>query len=253
MSKKEWAELCDSVTNRMVAHVRPHVSPLFRSRTKPRLLEGSGSFVEASDSKAVITCEHVSRGRDLDFVLLGLAQTYGLGLSVNCEPEPVDVEIVSLKPGNWSADCHKSCTIPKRRFALRHDPSCMEEMMFIHGFAKENSGVGFGALLPASTGYLTQVIAECSSEDDMFELFWDPGKETYSSATSPDLRESHKFIDPSGISGTLVWDTKFMAMRNSGIEWKPDHACVTGMVQRWDEATKSLICLRVEKFRHMLH
>ena len=53
------------------------------------------------------------------------------------------------------------------------------------------------------------------------------------------------------MSGSLVWNTKFLEVTQTGETWDPErHAVVTGMLRRWDQDTSSLLVWRVE---HLLN
>lgn len=54
------------------------------------------------------------------------------------------------------------------------------------------------------------------------------------------------------MSGSLVWNTRYLETRESGRNWSPDDAVVTGLLRRWDEKTKTLLVYRVEHVRTWL-
>lgn len=249
MTREEWSSICDEVTNKMVHQVRDFISPLYISGSCPRALEGSGAFVEFGTDNALITCHHVSRGRPLDFSFRGHGSLFELGAPIATEVDPIDVELTSLKTDNWAGVAHSAKAIPRDRFDSCHNPHCKEEILFIHGYAGENAGSGFGEDQPISTGYVTQQI---EPGNGVFTLFWRPGNETYSSETDESVRLQHKAMDPHGLSGSLVWDTKRMSCHEAKMEWSPSNARVSGIVSRWDEESGALTCVPIERFRHVL-
>jgi len=246
MTENEWKEICDDVNNQMIRHVRPYITPLFKSSIQPRSLVGSGSFIRTGKTQSILTCEHVIRGKEMDFILSGNQTPYGIGHSLASYPEPIDLELASIKPGNWLNVVHNSKSICESQISRRHAPYCKEEILFIQGFAFENSGLGHGDEIPISTGLATQQKSTGSSDEKIFELFWEPNKMNYSSETDEQTQNIHRHIDPRGISGSLVWDTKFLECTAQKINWSPAYSTVTGIVQRWDSTTASLICLRSE-------
>jgi hypothetical protein len=46
---------------------------------------------------------------------------------------------------------------------------------------------------------------------------------------------NHCLLDPPGISGCLVWNTRFVECFNQGKEWAPGCADVAGIVWFWNE------------------
>lgn len=247
MTKEEWHDKCDEITNLMVQYVRPYVSPLFITSSSPRKLIGSGSFIVYEENNAVLTCEHVSGSKKLDFFLRGNTAAHELGKIITSCSKDLDLELIGMKPDNWCGVEHSSKSLTHSLFAEEHSPKSKEEVMFIQGFSDENSGSGYGDEIPISTGLATQVQASTTSNIKNFEIPWSPNKETYPSGTESSLRERHVHKIPSGMSGTLVWNTRYLEVSRQGIKWKPEHARITGIVHRWDKDTKSLICLKVEK------
>ena len=65
-------------------------------------------------------------------------------------------------------------------------------------------------------------------------MFWDPSKTQHTAATSQEAREAVKFSDPRGLSGSLVWNTRYLEVTQAGGTWTPNKAVVTGLLRRWD-------------------
>lgn len=74
-----------------------------------------------------------------------------------------------------------------------------------------------------------------------FALHYSPDK-----ATSADGNSS--LPDPHGFSGSLVWDTKYVACRQSNRKWCPEMAEVTGIAWGWPS---SEACILVTKVEHL--
>jgi hypothetical protein len=69
---------------------------------------------------------------------------------------------------------------------------------------------------------------------------------------SADIRSEIKFDNAEGFSGSLVWNTRYLEALAAGRNWTPNDAVVTGLVRRWDTATKTLLIYRVEHVRAWL-
>jgi len=61
-----------------------------------------------------------------------------------------------------------------------------------------------------------------------------------------------RFENPAGLSGSLVWNTRYCEANRNGAVWNPEDAVVTGLLRRWDTETKTLLVLRVEQLREWL-
>jgi hypothetical protein len=115
----------------------------------------------------------------------------------------------------------------------------------VRGFAGENAGYGFGIHQTNASGYCSQEKAG-TGDTQIFEVFWEPNNTAYSQGTSEEARPNVKFEDARGLSGSLVWNTRFVEVTSKGGVWSPEHAVVTGLLRRWDEATRTLLVWRVE-------
>lgn len=117
-------------------------------------------------------------------------------------------------------------------------------------YAGENSTYD-GILNSNGTGYLSQEI-EDTGDAQIFEMFWEPDKTQYSCGTTDEARAAVKFEEPPGLSGSLVWNTRYLEVTNAGNVWTPEDAVVTGLLRRWKEKTKRLLVWRVEHLRQWL-
>lgn len=132
----------------------------------------------------------------------------------------------------------------------RHQIAQQEELLFFRGFAGENAPYAFGVHQAIASGYCSQEkFVETPQDRSIFEMFWEPGEIRFTSDTA---EEAVKAQDAGGFSGSLVWNTKYLKCRNAGREWVPDQAVVTGLLRRWDTATKTLLVWRVEHLRAWL-
>lgn len=249
MTKEEWEAICSSVTDAMLDHTRPFVTPL-RSETETSVrLIGTGSYVQCQQRR-VLTCEHVARTQPMHLQFFGSDDVYEQRCRWEMERCPVDAAFASVCDGLWSHTQHKAAVVPYARFADRHE-SCEGEILFFRGFAGENSRYGFGVHETDGTGYGTQE-KRGSGDDQIFELLWEPENTQYTASATPEARKQIGVEDAHGFSGSLVWNTRFVELKSQGLEWSPQDAVVTGLLRRWDTVTRTLLAWRVEHLRSWL-
>tara|TARA_R100000365_G_C2747838_1_gene78197 strand:- start:834 stop:1640 length:807 start_codon:yes stop_codon:yes gene_type:complete len=255
MTPTEWAKICSDVADAMTAHTRPFATPLLFSSDTEVNLVGSGSFVMFEGRRILLTCEHVRAKGGVDYLL------DGSGDDVPKHPGPweedgrpsFDVAIAGMSDPLWNATRHNAIPVPYERFAPKHQPVQKEELMFFRGFAGENARYAFGVHEANGTGYCSQEKQVPDAPDpSIFEIFWEPQGTKFAARAIDEARRAIKFDDPGGFSGSLVWNTRYLECQNSGLEWTPDYAVVTGLLRRWDTKTKTLIVWRVENLRAWL-
>jgi hypothetical protein len=153
-----------------------------------------------------------------------------------------------LDNAHWTAVPHQSQPIQPNQFALTHAPA-ENELLFFKGYAGENSIFAFENLDTKASSYTTQAIKDVESADDryFFLLHHKPEEIQF-------LDKKGRFENPSGFSGSLVWDTGYVEALSKGDSWKPEHARVTGMVCRWQTGDAGILVLRIEHLRsYLLH
>ena len=62
-------------------------------------------------------------------------------------------------------------------------------------------------------------------------------------------RSKVKHENARGLSGSLVWNTRYLEVMKAGGQWTPTDAVVSGMAQRWDDEAETLLIYRVEHIR----
>jgi hypothetical protein len=251
MIPDEWHRVQHHVTDAMLEHTRPFTTPLTRGSETTVWLEGSGSYVAIDDKRLLLTCEHVAIREALDFRFHGSVQVYGYRGKWTMEPQPVDIAFGLPIDKEWAATSHKALAIPYARFAQKHQVCEQAELLFFRGYAGENARYGFGVHRAGATGYCSQEKQD-SGDDSIFEIFWEPENTQFSSGTSAEARAGTKVDDPGGMSGSLVWNTRYLEALKAGRNWSPKDAIVTGLLRRWDKTTKTLLVYRVEHLRAWL-
>jgi len=242
---QEWKKTISGVTDAMLQYSRQFNTFLFKETEKEAKLSGCGSFVNIDNQHILLTCEHVVTEKPLSYTFYGAKEVYRHDGDWKEEKHPVDIAYTKISNQAWSATEHEASAIPSNRFADKHAPYCKEELIFFHGFSGENAKYVFGEYHANGTGYCTQE-KQNTGDNKVFELFWNPLETKFTPASSDLVRNNVRIDDPSGFSGSLVWNTRYMEMVSQGKDWSPECAVVTGLLRRWDTKTKSLLCLRIE-------
>ena len=239
-------QIQEDVAEQMKAHIRPFMTPLGTETPQTVRLVGTGNYVERERQRILLTCQHVACTQPMHYRFFGDDSIFQYsGPPWRMDPYPIDAARTPLSDQAWSAVAHQATTIPLSRFASKHRPLQQAELLFFYGFAGENADYGFGIHQTNGTGYCSQEKID-TGDDQIFEMFWDPSKTQHTAATSQEAREAVKFSDPRGLSGSLVWNTRYLEVTQAGGTWTPDKAVVTGLLRRWDCGTRTLLVWRVE-------
>ena len=251
MTPDEWDRIKEQVNDAMLVHTRPFATALARGTDTGVSLEGSGSYVGMEGRRLLLTCAHVAVLGPLDYRFHGSDEVYGYRGPWTMEPHPVDIAFAPVGNGAWTAHPHGAAAIPYERFAAKHQICEQAELLFFRGFARENAVYGFGVHEANATGYCSQEKMD-SGDASIFEMFWDPKETRFTAATSAEARAAIRFDNPHGFSGSLAWNTRYLETLAAGRTWSPEKAVVTGLVRRWDTATKTLLVHRIEHVRAWL-
>ncbi|MGX9393564.1 hypothetical protein ACWX0K_14765 [Nitrobacteraceae bacterium UC4446_H13] len=246
MTPAEWEIIKDRVTNEMLNFTRPFVTPLGTTTPTTVRLVGTGSYVKHDGNRLLLTCEHVAREQPMHYRFYNSEDVYSHRGPWRMDRHPVDAAVALIDESAWQARCHEAKEIPNTLFARVHSPCEQAELLFFRGFSGENAHYAFGTHQTNGTGYCSQEVAN-SGDRQIFEMFWKPEKTQFSSSTSDEARLEIKFENPAGLSGSLVWNTRYLEVTNAGKIWSPADAVVTGLLRRWDnEDTGNLLVWRVE-------
>ncbi|MCK1328624.1 hypothetical protein IVB57_09495 [Bradyrhizobium sp. CW9] len=253
MTTVDWLPVIEEVLEAMRTHTLPLVTPLSKDRpdlNKVALL-GTGSYVMLGGYRIILTCEHVARHGKVNCGLHGDSEAFGYRGRWFMDPEPVDLALAAVNDSMWLKNPHQAEAIPIERFAQRHAICDPAELLFFLGFAGENSNYGFGVFSPTGSAHLSQEKTR-TGDESFFEMYWQPKDTQYSADTTDEERRLAKSEDARGFSGSLVWNTRYLEVTQAGGVWTPADAVVTGMVQRWDIASQTLLVYRVEHIRKWL-
>jgi hypothetical protein len=251
MTPAQWKKINDQVTDAMLAHTKPFVTPLSTETQTTIRLVGTGTYIQYKECRILLTCEHVARERPIHYRFHGSADVFEHTKPWTMDKHPIDAAFGLIGEPAWKACAHQVATVPYRRFAKAHAVIEQAELLFFRGYAGENARYGFGVHQTNGSGYCTQEKAN-SGDGHIFELFWEPEHTQFSSASSSDAQAEIKFEDARGLSGSLVWNTRYLEVSRQNRAWSPEDAVVTGLLRRWDEDTKTLLVWRIEHLRAWL-
>ncbi|EJL6955072.1 hypothetical protein NMT27_001107 [Vibrio cholerae] len=239
------------------------------TREPPGDLHGTGSYFEVDGQKYLLTCEHVGKyveGASLCATFNGSEIAFSLPNTVSALLYPADVAITAITDKTWNLTKHKAQAIPYSLFSEQHLP-IHHELMYVAGNPGELSKIWPAMVVDgveeSGIQHYTTISLMCEIQDyfdpimmgdtpqpleDMhFLLPYTPELATYMN----DDRESPLPRAP-GLSGSLVWNTRYREITNSGGIWQPSDARVTGIV--WGNSTKAgvLVATPVEYIRRLV-
>lgn len=246
MPHDEWVRRCNYVTDEMKSYTRAFITALSTSNDEVVRLVGTGTFVDLPAGRVLLTCEHVSREGPMEYRFCGTEDVFRHTGIFCAEPYPIDASFARVGERAWSAVPHSAMAIPHSKLARQHSLAEKAELLFIHGFAGENSQYGFDILNTNASAYCSQQIDGTIDDGASFEIFWDPSKTQFVQSATTAERKEVRFDNPGGLSGSIVWNTRYCEMTRAGRTWTSKEAVVTGLVQRWDDKTKSLLVLKIE-------
>jgi hypothetical protein len=229
MTLEEWKKLVGIVTDEMKVYTRPYVTPLRTSDEEKVRLLGTGSYIAVKDRRVVLSCEHVTRNKTVEYQFWGSDRIFRVTAPFTYD-KTLDIAFAPVPESDWTAENHGAKTIPFDRFAATHQPA-EHEILFFRGFAGENAHYGFGVHEANATAYGSQQSLEKPIQSDKFEILWEPDKIEFSQNTPSEIRSGFRHEDPHGFSGSLVWNTQYVEKSATGAEWSPDDAVITGLLQ----------------------
>lgn len=226
-------------------------------RDPPGDHHGTGSFVFLEGDKFVLTCEHVARFQKT--AMLGMTQ-FGAQFAVSIPGAfslveyPIDIAVSFIPDKNWGLVSHTAKCVDLEMFAKKHEP-VEGEYLYVYGFPGDDAVTGFGqhhhrglAVLSHEQAFSEILNQEIPTplENYHFCIPYNPEHAILLDGQDPLLSK------PPGMSGSLVWNTRYVEVTSQGREWSPEDARVTGVV--WGHSTKAsvLIATRVEFVRYYL-
>ncbi|NIF29463.1 hypothetical protein F3J44_24235 [Pantoea sp. Tr-811] len=225
-------------------------------REPPGDLHGTGNLIQIEELKYLLTCEHVAKFIKRDELCIAFRNegiVFGLANPASALLDPADIAIVGISDNDWECEPHEKKCIQLAQLADRHSP--MEgEWMYISGYPGELAHAWppmpdeIGRTQESGQQHFTAISFMCQIreefddelsnehprplEDMHFLLPYSPEIVEYMSE-GPD-----KVLPlPPGLSGSLVWNTRYVEVTSSGRAWEPEDARITGII--WGGSSKS--------------
>lgn len=247
MDSVKWDEICDNVLQTMREHIEPFLSPIRKFKEEDDVrLHGTGSYIERCDRKFLITNEHVAKYNQTNRLTHSFHACEHIFILRNkfvSEKAPVDVAICEINSSLWDTEASQAKAIPLDRFAAKHE-TVQGELLFFAGFSGQKAKEVFGTLVSRGTPFLTREMplpesVEEAKPDYHLSIPYPPELARSADPSMP-------LPDPHGFSGSLLWNTKRIECLQSGKEWHPSMAIITGIVWGWPSSAACILATKVE-------
>jgi hypothetical protein len=253
VSKPEWDAHLARVVKEMQEYTRKFVTPISRALDHDYGEHlATGNYVEIFGQKYLLTNAHVAealRQHSLGHQFLDHECVFRATNPFFTFSLPFDVAFSAIDPKVWDDAQHSSLPIPESKLSMAHAP-VDREVFFIKGFGGEGSDFHFGYLVTHATSYCCQEVPVPSEEpfnaQFHFALDYRPDLATTVEVNSRGLPI------PKGLSGSVVWNTRFVELWGNGSDWNPDCAEVTGLLWGWPSSAACVVATRIEYVRSFL-
>lgn len=202
---------------------------------------GTGWLVEAFGEPTLATCEHVAREQSrgtLGYSCHGCDSGISVGSRFDLHPYEIDFAKASITKTFRKIKHNGKCTI-KAQYAECHAP-VEGEYFYAYGFPGVDARAGFGQHEAQGMGvFLREVDFDPTSltetQPPVFGthicLAWNPESASGLLGTTGELSL------PNGMSGSPLWNTRYVEVTQRGGEWSPSDSRITGIV--WGHSAKS--------------
>ena len=251
-TKAEWEEAMPTLTLDMTRHLKRYRTPMFIDHGDHGKPWGSGSFLKLGDRRFVLTNEHVAKVRRSG-ARLGVRMEGQDNLLVLAGDHvelrwPWDLALIPVSDAAWSAVEHCSLTISVDQISHAHVAAPTEVFAF-SGYAGERTHFIWGEMqFGASTSLAREVELEPDPEIDPrfhFGLSYLPDRATT-------VVGDRGLPDPHGMSGSTVWNTRFVEAKLNSLVSSPEMAIVTGVALGWPSGQGAIAATRTEHVRSFL-
>lgn len=205
---------------------------------------GSASLLEFNEKKYLVTNEHVARVRSrypLACKSHGDVNIYKLMSPFIALDAPIDVAIADVTELSKNFDSSYTNYIPFAKFTETFNP-VEGEFFFTAGFPGSDSNMDIAnQILTQNPQFLFGQQVPQFANSIEFAL-------NYNCNAAFALLKPVQFNNPHGLSGSLVWNTKFIECKIKGETWDVSKAIVAGIMKQWDSNNNCLIVTKVEHF-----
>lgn len=268
ITNEHWARNCARVTLEMSDYVRRFATPLTMSEEHGfGTAFGSGTYVQGTSLTWILTAEHVlskvpAGGRLAHLPKDGQEYNAALGTPV-VAPPPIDAAGLPIHPDPRFLPS-STRVVQQSSIAKKYSPVA-EELLFWYGFP--------GYRLDRNDQLLDSKLWKSTFQDLSI-----PGKPMLTQAIANELHVSASNFNPAlhaavhypaaatraldgkmialpkadGMSGSALWDTKFLACALEGKPWGPDMAEICGVVWGVFDNPDVVLVTKIEHVRAAL-
>ncbi|RQU90551.1 serine protease [Burkholderia cepacia] len=254
--------LSDTDAEAMASFVEPYICsiqyiPKNDTRQPPGNHHGTGWLFDADEEPCIVTCEHVARWQKHGH--LGYS-CFGDDNGISIEGKfvevfhPVDAAIATVR-NSYRMLPHNGQCVPRSLFANSHAP-VQGELLYAYGFPGADAKQLYETQIVQGTAvFLRQVDLDAvvykevpphPDPDRHICLAWSPEHALAMLGTSGSLSL------PNGMSGSLLWNTRYEEITRSGGKWSPADACITGMIWGHSAKASQLYATPIEVLVHAL-
>jgi hypothetical protein len=256
-AEEEWNAARPGIVKAMTEYLRPYrvaISEHKRDDDGQDYGEGwgSGSFLRLGDRIYILTNQHVAcarqQGRMLGYQFDGQEEIRVVVGNHIEFPRPLDIALLPVDMKAWADASNKSKAIEVEQIAVGHDP-VQTELLTFTGFAGQRASFHFNTLITEGT-----CSTACEIElpqDERFSPRFHFGIDYRPDLASTVTGDKGLPIPP-GLSGSMVWNTGFVAAKMEGLSWTPDMAKATGLIWGWPSGHACLVATRAEFVRSFL-
>jgi hypothetical protein len=250
-TEAEWRAAMPTVVKDMTDFLSARRAPVFKDHGTHGEGWGSGSYLLLGGKVYILTNEHVADARtpsqDLASQLRGQDAIWRIVGDHIQLPLPLDLALLPVPDSMWTTT-HGSVAIGIEQIAIAHDP-LEGELLAFTGFAGERVHFHFGTLFSEAICSTAREIP--LPEDGRFSCRFHFGLD-YRPNLAEDVIGTNGLPLPPGLSGSTVWNTRFVAAKVAGQRWSPDLAQVTGVVWGWPTDLGCVVATRAEYVRSFL-
>jgi hypothetical protein len=256
-------EMLADITCRMGEYVRQFISPISEILSPVEgSAWGSGTYLRLRGRVYLLTNEHVARKLDE----AGLAHLPREGVEyvrvnnpMQAEAYPVDAAVAWIDDKHFAAATKQALAADR---VQRTDERVRGELLLVCGFpgfstprfwpdiAKKRRGTVFDLLHTPAVPYLTQEAPVDPPGPDEYDPEYHFALHYPTQPVERTEGRPAELPDPHGISGSLVWNTNYMASAGAG--WNPDLATVCGLVWSVNDVRNILVATRIQHVRRFL-
>lgn len=250
-SEDEWDSAMPALVKDITAYLSRRRAPVFKDQGDHGEGWGSGAFLRLGKQVFVLTNHHVADARTptqrLTSQLKGQEDIWVIVGNHFSFPLPLDLALLPVPEKIWQTQ-HDSTAIAVSEIALAHDP-VKGELLAFSGFAGDRVNFHFGTLCSEASCYTAREVS--LPFDDRFVPRFHFGIDYRPDLAQAVIGDRGPPLPP-GLSGSVVWDTQFVAARMRKLTWKPEMARVTGIVWGWPSDRGCIVATRAEYLRSFL-